>query len=244
MSKEAIEEAVARIRAVGVPQDDDQIREALQSCNNSAEDAMQLLMPESPRDSALRSYHVITTQTSSSSYEADVDMRDTETHPGSGADSDHDSTTVSYSLDEERNIDVEEEGEGEGEGEGVKGRVSPFVAGQEEEELSEFPLCPEGLPPRYEDIVQSNQGDSPTKPPTGAPRGKNSEPEMPPSPSQSGGGSTGSIEFPLTHFYELESRVHTEQWSIPYKREESLAICMIATTKMIKEGEHSLSSCL
>ena len=238
MSNEAIEETIARIRAVGVPQDDDQIREALHSCNNNAEDAMQLLMPESPSDSVLHSYHVVTTQTSSSSYEADVDMRDTETHPGSDVDSDHDSTTVSYSLDEERNIDVDEEGEV---GEGVKGRVSPFVAGQEEE-LSEFPLRPEGPPPRYEDIVQSNEGDSPAKPPAGAPQAKICEPETTPPLSQSGGGSAGSIEFPLTHFYELESRVHTEQWSIPYKREESLAICMIATTNMIKEGEHCLSS--
>jgi len=45
-----------------------------------------------------------------------------------------------------------------------------------------------------------------------------------------------NIEFPLTHFYELEGRVHTDQWSIPYKRDESLAICMVATIKMIREG--------
>lgn len=47
---------------------------------------------------------------------------------------------------------------------------------------------------------------------------------------------SSNIEFPLTHFYELESRVHTDQWSIPYKRDESLAICMVATIKMIREG--------
>ena len=48
--------------------------------------------------------------------------------------------------------------------------------------------------------------------------------------------SLSSIEFPLTHYYELEGRVHTNQWSIPYKRDESLAICMVATIKMIREG--------
>ncbi len=47
---------------------------------------------------------------------------------------------------------------------------------------------------------------------------------------------SSNIEFPLTHFYELEGRVHTDQWSIPYKRDESLAICMVATIKMIREG--------
>lgn len=50
------------------------------------------------------------------------------------------------------------------------------------------------------------------------------------------GVSGSTTEFPLTYFYELESRVHTDQWSIPYKREESLAICMVATTNMIREG--------
>ena len=48
---------------------------------------------------------------------------------------------------------------------------------------------------------------------------------------------SSNIEFPLTHFYELESRVHTDQWSIPYKRDESLAICMVATIRMIREGD-------
>ena len=45
-----------------------------------------------------------------------------------------------------------------------------------------------------------------------------------------------NIEFPLTHYYELEGRVHTDQWSIPYKKEESLGVCMIATIDMMKEG--------
>ena len=46
-----------------------------------------------------------------------------------------------------------------------------------------------------------------------------------------------SIEFPLTHYYELEGRTHTDQWSIPYKKDESLAICMTATIKMMREGK-------
>ena len=53
-------------------------------------------------------------------------------------------------------------------------------------------------------------------------------------------GNTKSIEFPLTHYYELEARVHTDQWSIPYKREESLAICMLSTIRMMKEGIYNV----
>ncbi len=45
-----------------------------------------------------------------------------------------------------------------------------------------------------------------------------------------------NIEFPLTHYYELEGRVHTDQWSIPYKKEESLGVCMLSTIEMMREG--------
>jgi len=41
------------------------------------------------------------------------------------------------------------------------------------------------------------------------------------------------VEFPLTNFYELESRVHTDQWTIPFRQDESLAICLRAATKML-----------
>ncbi len=66
------------------------------------------------------------------------------------------------------------------------------------------------------------------------------EDETTPTGEETAVGQTAStnIEFPLTHFYELEGRVHTEQWSIPYKRNESLAICMVATIKMIREGTY------
>ena len=52
-------------------------------------------------------------------------------------------------------------------------------------------------------------------------------------------GVSTSIGFPLTHFYELQGRVHTDSWSIPFKKDESLAICMVAAIKMIREGEES-----
>ena len=220
---DGLEEGVAHIKGMGLQLDEEQIREALKNCNNNPVEAMQLLMPESPEDANL--YNLISTQTSTSSYGRDIDMRDTETHPGSGGDSDRDSTTVSYSVDEERNIEVEEEEE-EAESQGLQ-----FQDNQEDTAGGEFPPRPDGPPPRYEDIVTSNQGDSPL--PTEDPPQEIQPCVAPEGPPEM----TSSIEFPLTHFYELESRVHTEQWSIPYKREESLAICMMATTNMIREGE-------
>lgn len=222
---DTLEEGVAQIKLMGLDIDEDQIREALKNCSNNPEEAIQLLMPESPQDvNLISSYNMVSTQTSSSSYERDVDMRDTETQPGSGGESDRDSTTVSYSIDEERNIGAEEEEEEEEE----RTPSLQFQDSQEENrELSEFPpRRPDISPPRYEDIVTGNQGEGipPEDPPS-----EDIQPHMAPV--------TSSIEFPLTHFYELESRVHTDQWSIPYKREESLAICMVATTNMIREGE-------
>ena len=64
------------------------------------------------------------------------------------------------------------------------------------------------------------------------------------------------MEFPVTNLYELDSRVfqvHTfsckedtclddgthrlqDNWSIPYKREESLGKCLVAATKLAAEG--------
>ena len=41
------------------------------------------------------------------------------------------------------------------------------------------------------------------------------------------------LEFPATNYYELESRVHTDQWTIPFRQDESLAICLRAATKML-----------
>jgi len=42
--------------------------------------------------------------------------------------------------------------------------------------------------------------------------------------------------FPETHLYELESRVFTDQWSIPYKKDESLHKCLLAAAKLMEEG--------
>ena len=215
MSDSLEDEGVAKIKGMGLGLDEDQIRQALRNSNNNPEEAVQLLLPESPQDADRLGYHLVSAQTSSSSYERDVDMRDTETHPGSGGESDRDSTTVSYALEEERNL---EEGEEEGEEEEEDSHSLQFQVSREEE----LPPRPEGPPPRYEDIVSGNHD---TEDPQ--------QEIVPPAPQGAPG---SSIEFPLTHFYELESRVHTDQWSIPYKREESLAICMMATTNMIREG--------
>lgn len=49
------------------------------------------------------------------------------------------------------------------------------------------------------------------------------------------------MEFPTTNLYELESRVFTDHWSIPYKREESLGKCLIASTCLARHGKNVLT---
>jgi hypothetical protein len=44
------------------------------------------------------------------------------------------------------------------------------------------------------------------------------------------------FEFPVPYLYELENRVFTESWSIPYKREESLGRCLLAANRLAQEG--------
>ena len=44
------------------------------------------------------------------------------------------------------------------------------------------------------------------------------------------------FEFPVANLFELENRVFTESWSIPYKREESLGKCLLASTKLAEAG--------
>ncbi|XP_069185948.1 ubiquitin carboxyl-terminal hydrolase 24 isoform X1 [Procambarus clarkii] len=59
----------------------------------------------------------------------------------------------------------------------------------------------------------------------------------PPSYDQQVDGENGnSMEFPATNLYELESRVFTDTWSIPYKREESLGKCLVAAARLAEEG--------
>ncbi|TNM87484.1 hypothetical protein fugu_005705, partial [Takifugu bimaculatus] len=60
-------------------------------------------------------------------------------------------------------------------------------------------------PPAYHDVVDSERSND-----------------------ENGNCSGGIMEFPTTNLYELESRVFTDHWSIPYKREESLGKCLIA----------------
>ncbi|XP_071490931.1 ubiquitin carboxyl-terminal hydrolase 24-like [Diadema antillarum] len=46
-----------------------------------------------------------------------------------------------------------------------------------------------------------------------------------------------SKEFPTGNLYELEGRVFTDQWSIPYKREESLGKCLLASIRFANDGQ-------
>ena len=265
------EKALEAIKAMGLTHDEQQIRDALRCCNNDPQEAVQLLLPGSPasetplgliegyKDVGPPRYAHEISQDSRDSY--DVDMRDTERHPSPGGDSDRDSTTVSYSLEENTIQDLDEEiGERRG-GEDGKGMApddddeefreigrSYHVYGQHVGEVGgggERGMRHEGLPPRYEDIVDDNQGDPRATPPL-PPHHHHEEKIATPTPGEMSvggeGGMSSSIEFPLTHYYELEGRVHTEQWSIPYKRDESLAICMLAATRMILEGERMSAS--
>lgn len=52
------------------------------------------------------------------------------------------------------------------------------------------------------------------------------------------------MEFPTTNLYELESRVFTDHWSIPYKREESLGKCLIASASLARMGMTSVCVCV
>jgi len=45
--------------------------------------------------------------------------------------------------------------------------------------------------------------------------------------------------FPVATFYELETRVFQDNWSIPYKADEPLGKCLVAATKLAKEGKDS-----
>lgn len=48
---------------------------------------------------------------------------------------------------------------------------------------------------------------------------------------------SGPQQFPTTNLYELEQRVFVDRWSIPYKKDESLAKCLIAATNLAREGQ-------
>nr|XP_023674608.1 ubiquitin carboxyl-terminal hydrolase 24 isoform X1 [Paramormyrops kingsleyae] len=69
-------------------------------------------------------------------------------------------------------------------------------------------------PPAYHDVVEGEQRSN----------------------DENGNCSDGNMEFPTTNLYELEGRVFTDHWSIPYKREESLGKCLIASTCLARLG--------
>ncbi|XP_029106559.1 ubiquitin carboxyl-terminal hydrolase 24 isoform X1 [Scleropages formosus] len=70
-------------------------------------------------------------------------------------------------------------------------------------------------PPAYHDVVEGEQARS---------------------NDENGNCSDGNMEFPTTNLYELESRVFTDHWSIPYKREESLGRCLVASACLARLG--------
>lgn len=55
---------------------------------------------------------------------------------------------------------------------------------------------------------------------------------------QATGDNGNNMEFPTTNLYELENRVFTDTWSIPYKREESLGKCLVAAARLAEEGNY------
>ena len=57
------------------------------------------------------------------------------------------------------------------------------------------------------------------------------------------GSSDNNMEFPVTNLYELDTRVFQDNWSIPYKRDESLGKCLVAATKLAAVVWLTLSPC-
>ncbi|XP_023931162.1 ubiquitin carboxyl-terminal hydrolase 24-like, partial [Lingula anatina] len=84
---------------------------------------------------------------------------------------------------------------------------------QANKQATTSPVYGPAPPPSYDEVVDHEQKEV-SKPEDGAE--ENSE---------------ESNEFPVTNLYELEGRVFTDNWSIPYKREESLGKCLIAATR-------------
>ena len=46
--------------------------------------------------------------------------------------------------------------------------------------------------------------------------------------------------FPVTNLYELEGRVFTENWNIPFKKDESLGRCLSAATRLMEAGQFQM----
>ncbi|XP_038074652.1 ubiquitin carboxyl-terminal hydrolase 24-like isoform X2 [Patiria miniata] len=86
----------------------------------------------------------------------------------------------------------------------------------------ELKLNPDTAPPSYDEAVEPEEEAKLSARP-GLSTMEEEDPEM-------------CKEFPATNLYELEGRVFTDQWSIPYKKEESLGKCLIASTRMAQEN--------
>lgn len=96
-------------------------------------------------------------------------------------------------------------------------------------------------------LVDSREGEDGDAfdPPTGEPPPSYDEAMNPASMAQHGAGySRGEtesmeipLEFPTTNLYELEDRVFVDNWSIPYKRDESLAKCLQSAARFAQDGK-------
>ncbi|XP_041474973.1 ubiquitin carboxyl-terminal hydrolase 24-like isoform X2 [Lytechinus variegatus] len=82
-------------------------------------------------------------------------------------------------------------------------------------------LAPDPPPPSYDEAVEPVEDEDPS-----SSSGEAREEES----------MEVNKEFPTGNLYELEGRVFTDQWSIPYKKEESLGKCLIAATRFASEG--------
>lgn len=82
------------------------------------------------------------------------------------------------------------------------------------------------------------------EPPTGEPPPSYDEAMNPAGLSQNGASHSRDetesmeipLEFPTTNLYELEDRVFVDNWSIPYKRDESLGKCLQSAARFAQDG--------
>ncbi|XP_065904481.1 ubiquitin carboxyl-terminal hydrolase 24-like isoform X2 [Dysidea avara] len=208
---------VELIKQMGLT-DDEAIRDALHQAENDVDAALQILLPDTEGNPP-------SGIDSQSSYERidsyDIEMKDMETQPSSSP-AGSSPLTVSYNVDEA--VDDDDSGD--------------FGSTQETKDDE-----PDDLPPRYDDIVNNRTSGVTVLPSTTMTTipGKSSVSTgiTPVAATPTISATTAQpmrnpeVEFPLTNFYELESRVHTEQWTIPFRQDESLAICLRAATKML-----------
>ena len=104
---------------------------------------------------------------------------------------------------------------------------------------SDDDLCPPSL--LTEKDVDTSTESQDTQPPSYEEALGTGE-DSPGATNGNGDGSTpaddnGPQEFPLTNLYELEGRVFTESWSIPFRRNESLGKCLQASISLARHGE-------